>query len=229
MKGRWLIVLSLMLLQCLHAEGQVYFCNSESAVCRYVRKEVKTGKTRWVHTLTIDSVKTLPDGSQDVRYHSSIKDDKGKGLIDKDIYLSAAISPSGDVSITLSDAMASAMQAALPNAKVQSEGGRTVLPSGMQPGDILPDASSSATAGMVKYTAKVTDRHVVRRESLTTPAGTFECIVVLEHKEEKAGPYNRVTNAYTWYSPGVGMVRHDTYDKNMKQETSEVLTEFKRR
>lgn len=228
MGNRVCIVLVLMLLQSLCAGAQVYFCNTQSAVCRYVRTEIKTGKTKWVHTLTIDSVTSLPDGSQEVKYHSSFKDEKGKGLVDKDIHLDATIAPSGDVSITLADAMASVMHTLMPNARIRSEGERTVLPSDMQPGDILPDASSSAIAGAIRYTAKVSDRHVVRKESLTTPAGTFDCIVVLEHKEEKAGPYNRVTNAYTWYSPGVGMVRHDTYDRNMKQETSEVLMEIKR-
>lgn len=228
MGNKFYIVLALMLLQSLCAGAQVYFCNTPSAVCRYVRKEIKTGKTRWVHTLTIDSVTSLPDGARDVKYHSSFKDDKGKSMFDKDIHLGASIAPSGDVSITLADAMASVMRTLMPNARIRSEGDRTVLPSDMQPGDTLPNAASSATVGAIRYTARVSDRKVVRKERLTTPAGTFDCIVVLEHKEEKAGPYNRVTNAYTWYSPGVGMVRHDTYDRNMKQETSEVLVEIKR-
>ena len=214
-------------MSCGRAGAQVYFCTTPSSSCRYVRTECRNGKVKWVHTMTIDSVSILEDGAREVRYRSSFKDDKGKNITDGDINLSAVIDRDGNVGITLSDAIASVLHSFLPNARIVSDGGRTVLPSAMNPGDVLPDASTSATAGVIRYTAAVTDRHVLRREGLTTPAGTFDCIVISEHKEEKAGPYNRVTNAYTWYSPGVGMVRHDTYDKNMKQETSEVLHEFK--
>ena len=64
---------------------------------------------------------------------------------------------------------------------------------------------------------------MLRSEVLSTPAGDFDCVVVSEHKVEKGPGRNRVTTALTWYARGTGMVRHDTYDRNMKLETSEVL------
>ena len=93
----------------------------------------------------------------------------------------------------------------------------------MKPGDILPDANCTVKAGLLQYKVSVTQRKVLRLETLKTPAGEFECTVVSEHKVEKGPGRNRETTALTWYSTGVGMVRHDTYDKRLKLETSEIL------
>ena len=81
----------------------------------------------------------------------------------------------------------------------------------------------------MKYRVKVTDRKVLRYETISTPAGTFDCIVISEHKVEKAPVYKRETTALSWYSDGVGYVRHDTYNKNMHLETSEQLYSIDRK
>ena len=74
------------------------------------------------------------------------------------------------------------------------------------------------------WRVRVTDRKVLRVERLETPAGMFDCPVVSEHKVEKGPGRNRETTALTWYAEGIGMVRHDTYDRSGLLETSEVLT-----
>ena len=53
--------------------------------------------------------------------------------------------------------------------------------------------------------------------------------MVSEHKVEKGMMRNRVTTARTWYARGIGMVRHDTYDRNLKLETTEVLEKIVRK
>ena len=103
-----------------------------------------------------------------------------------------------------------------------------ILPANMKPGDILPSAEAEVTILGMKYRVKVTDRKVLRYETISTPAGTFDCIVISEHKVEKAPVYKRETTALSWYSDGVGYVRHDTYNKNMVLETSEQLYSIKR-
>ena len=61
---------------------------------------------------------------------------------------------------------------------------------------------------------------------ITVPAGTFDCIVVREHKVERGPGRNRTTTGETWYARGIGYLRHDTYDKNLKLETTEVLKKY---
>ena len=70
----------------------------------------------------------------------------------------------------------------------------------------------------------VIQRQVLRFETITTPAGTYNCIVIREQKSEKGMGRNRHTIADTWYSKGIGMVRHDTYNLKMELLTSEILT-----
>ncbi len=56
-----------------------------------------------------------------------------------------------------------------------------------------------------------------------TFAGTFDCIVVREHKLEKAPLMKRDRITLTWYALGYGMVRHDTFFINGDVETTEQL------
>ena len=70
----------------------------------------------------------------------------------------------------------------------------------------------------------VTQRQVLRFETIQTPAGTYHCAVIRETKLEKGMGRNRHTIADTWYSKGVGMVRHDTYNLELELQTSEILT-----
>lgn len=219
----------LLLSLCSISSAQAFFCTEEGTVCTYVRTEVRSGRTRWVHTMSFDEVTRLPDGTTAVSYSSSFADGRGKSLLSGKVPMEASISPEGDVSINLTDAMRAVAGSIFPKSEPRTEGECTVLPAGMRPGDTLPDASARFTAGVLKYDVSVTEREVVRHETLNTPAGQFDCTVVREHKVEKAGLYSRITTAFTWYCRGIGMVRHDTYDKAMVLETSEVLTSLSSR
>ena len=104
-----------------------------------------------------------------------------------------------------------------------------MLPSVLMPGDTLQSASGKVRALGMTMNVTVTERLVLGTDTLTTPAGTFPCVIVSEHKVEKGMMRNRVTTARTWYACGVGMVRHDTYDRNLKLETTEVLEKIVRK
>ena len=143
------------------------------------------------------------------------------------VSLSARLAQNGDVLMDISASLSSVFKNIFPNLNVSSEGSSTVLPSDMTAGDVLPDASCVVRAGALRYTVTVSERKVLRKETLSTPAGVFDCIVVSEHKVEKGPGRNRTTTAHTWYSRGIGMVRHDTYDKDSVLETIEILEKIK--
>lgn len=93
----------------------------------------------------------------------------------------------------------------------------------MQPGDTLPDSHSIIKVFLLKYRMSYTERRVLRQERLTTPAGTYDCVVIREHRKER-GLLNKVDLWLdSWYARGVGAVRHDYYNKRMKLEESEIL------
>lgn len=202
--------------------GDAYFCCTEGARLHYERTVVKDGSLRWRHVMSIERC----SAGGDISYNSLFTKPGGGTMYGGPVALKVTVKQDGDVEMDAAQAVAAVFSNILGTRNVRTSGGLTVLPSDMEPGDTLPDVSGSATAGPVSMKVDVTGRKVLRRETLTTAAGTFDCIVVQEHKVEKGSLRNRVTTAQTWYARGVGMVRHDTYDKHMELETTEVLVKI---
>ncbi len=209
---------------CVGVKAQPYFCIEQGAELRYVRTNVRSGDVKWIHIMTIDSVLYNVDSSMVIDYSSFIEMKKGRGIMDAPVRMVAEISAEGSVKVDIAATMVSMLREFLwDGAEVTAEGGATLLPYDLIPGDTLENAHGSVTAVGMTMNVDVTERKVIGSEVLTTPAGTFDCVIVSEHKVEKGMMRNRITTAHTWYARGVGMVRHDTYDKRGNLETSEAL------
>lgn len=93
-------------------------------------------------------------------------------------------------------------------------------------GQSLPNASVTMTVatGIIDITSTVTisDKKVVRREEITTPAGTFDCYVITYTNELRMG-FSRTMQSTQWISEGVGMVKEETYKANGRLLTKTVL------
>ena len=152
-----------------------------------------------------------------------VKKSNGRVIYGGHIAMTSDINRQNDVTMDLGQTITKVIKNYLPNAKAISEGTQAVMPSRMQPGDILPEAHAVVRAGSLKYTVDITDRSVLRTETITTPAGTFDCIVIRERKVEKGPLINHAKWSENWYSRGIGYVRHDNLDKNMQLEESEIL------
>ena len=199
-----------------------YFCNTADTVLEYTRTTAE-GNVKWYHTMTIRDVKQAGDTTL-IDYTSYILDHKRKPYYgDEPSELSASICQ-GDVTVDVAESVAAVIKAMLPSkSRITSSGGESALPSDMAPGDILPDVHASVKALGLTMKITVTERKVLRYETISTPAGTFDCAVIRERKVEKGMGRNRHTIADTWYARGTGMVRHDTYSPDLELQTSEVL------
>ena len=88
------------------------------------------------------------------------------------------------------------------------------------PGTQLEDGSltvniDTGSIGLFKMTILVTDRIVEARKSLTTPAGTFDCIVLSQKVNTKM--MIKIQGASKeWYAENIGMVRTESYNKKGK-------------
>jgi hypothetical protein len=221
---RWIIVVALFLIATLNGFAQSaepYFCTRENSVLKYIRKDTK-GAVKWYHTMSI--------GTQDgdtLDYTSFIENHKRKPYYGDTPAQLDAIIREGEVTLNVAESVAAVFRTIFPkNTKITTTGGESALPCDMAPGDTLPDVYASVKALGMKMKIEVTDRRVLRYETISTPAGDFDCIVVRETKLEKGMGRNRHTTADTWYARGVGMVRHDTHDTDMNLLTCEILTEF---
>ena len=140
--------------------------------------------------------------------------------------MAVRIDADGTVRMDLGASLRAVLQNLFPRREITSTGTAALLPSSMKAGDVLPDAHCVVDVAGVKYHIDVTERRVLRSETVTVPAGTFEAVVVREHKVERGPGHNRNTWSDSWYVAGLGYVRHDTYDKNLRPETTEVLKKY---
>ena len=228
------LFLSIFLICCaVSLRAQAWFCTDEGTELIYTRYHVSDGSVKWSHRMSIINTETdAADSSLTVEYSSFIRTADGRGIenMEAPAMMTAYISPEGDVTMDMAASMVSVLRGVLwKNAKITAEGGLTLLPAVLIPGDTLRSAAGKVRALGMTMNVTVTDRRVIGTDTLTTPAGTFPCVIVSEHKVEKGMMRNRVTTARTWYARGIGMVRHDTYDRNLKLETSEVLEKIIRK
>lgn len=104
------------------------------------------------------------------------------------------------------------------------------IPNNLSVGQQLADANINVKMNMGAMNMKIevnsTDRKVVGQESITTPAGTFDCYVISTNTSSKMMMAKHQMNDKLWLSEGVGIVKQETYSKNGKLENSMQLEKF---
>lgn len=125
-----------------------------------------------------------------------------------------------------------AMQQSFSNMDVTIEGEDLTIPKELKAGQKLPGASTHIKAGangvnIVNMTVNITDRKVVGQETITTPAGTFECYKLTQTTEVKM-MLGKTFSSVEYYAEGVGIVRSETYDNNGNLDGYMVLTGLKK-
>ncbi len=116
--------------------------------------------------------------------------------------------------------------------KVESE--NLQFPAKLSAGQVLPDGEITITAvgSQIPMTMDVTirERTVEAKESITTPAGTFECYKIKSkmHIKNQVGiTMNFDFSAIEWLAPNGGMIKSESYNKNGKLVGSTILIEKK--
>lgn len=120
------------------------------------------------------------------------------------------------------------MQMAMPNIpqlqNMKMEPGSDEIflsyPATLKEGQTLPGNEKEMRGNMngmeISMTLKVSDRKVVGKEKITTPAGTWECFKIsykLGFTVQMMGtnfPMDLDVNATEWFAPGFGIVKTDT-------------------
>lgn len=73
---------------------------------------------------------------------------------------------------------------------------------------------------------KVTDRKIEAKESITTSAGTFECMVLSQTTSARSMLTTFEVTWKEWYAPNVGVVRTEYFDKKGKLTSYFELTKL---
>lgn len=98
-------------------------------------------------------------------------------------------------------------------------------------GQTLPDVTSTMTmtmngVAMMTTTITMTNRKVEGFESVTTPAGTFDCVKFSYNTESKSKMMDMKSSTMMWMCKNTGMVKMENYDDKGKLESKNILTAF---
>lgn len=133
------------------------------------------------------------------------------------------------VSIDMRSLMTPGVMEQYKDMEVDMTGTELVLPNNLSEGQSLPDAEVLMNIKMaplnLKMSSKMFNRKVQSRESVTTPAGTFDCFLITSDNESKMG-IKISGSSKLWLSEGVGMVKQETYNKKGKLTGVMLLTEY---
>jgi len=224
MTARAFYISFLLLMLCLGLKAQGYYCDRQGATLEYVRKYSKTGETQWRHIIKVRDVSKSADGSVITSVSTFLKAN-GKPYYKGDIIEQVVLKPNNDVWVDMEKVTVEYIKGRA-GLNATAEADPTVLPADMAPGDTLPRVSGKAKVSLLTFSYRIWDRKVLRHETISVPAGTFDCIVVEEHKLESGPGHNRDVIIHTWYCKGIGFVRHDSYIDG-KLDTSEILYSIK--
>ncbi|WP_318310268.1 TapB family protein [Flagellimonas crocea] len=105
------------------------------------------------------------------------------------------------------------------------------LPNNLSVGQQLPDANMELKMKMggainMNMTVETLNRKVEKQESVTTPAGTFNCFVIYSETRTKMMMGNKTFPNRVWLAEGVGMVKQESYNTKGKLIGSSLLTEY---
>jgi hypothetical protein len=136
----------------------------------------------------------------------------------------------GIVSIDFKSLMRPGMLEAYGEIDHEITGTNLDLPNDLSVGDDLPDAEliiKLSMSGMnMTMSTLITDRKVLDTESVTTPAGTFDCYVITQSMQIKSMASNLKRSTKQWIAEGVGVVKSEDYNKKGKLDGTSVLTSF---
>ncbi len=221
-----ILLLSALSLGIIRAETPIskngYFCAKPGTVLRYERY-APDGKHWWNQSTKIDSTAFGEDGTIKVGFTSTVKSIDVKAPIKGSVSSCAFVRKDGTIEINIAEAAATVAKNRYSAFKFKASGGMSSLSPNVKPGDTLDEIHGKVECAGMKLTIDYTERKVLRREKVTVPAGTFDCIVVQERKVEKAPLMKRDSITLTWYALGYGFVRHDSLLPDGSVESSEQL------
>ena len=114
--------------------------------------------------------------------------------------------------------------------KMEITGAPTEIPTNLQVGQTLKDANMvmSMNMGFIKMKTEVnlTNGKCLAIEDVTVPAGTYKSHKVTQTAQATVMKIKSTTTV-TWYAPGVGTVKSETYDKDNKLQSSMELVASK--
>lgn len=126
---------------------------------------------------------------------------------------------------------------ALDNTEMSFSDGFMSFPKNMQVGQNLDDVSFSmiskpAPNVSMEISSSLEERKVVAKETVSTSAGSFNCVKITGVRRTKIKVMGMNQNPkpesdHLWFAPNIGLIKQETYNDKGKLNTTMVLTAYK--
>ncbi|WP_297796939.1 hypothetical protein [uncultured Eudoraea sp.] len=221
-----LLFIGMVLLYAFSAAGQncsKYYPMEEGTSMEYTSYNGK-GKIQGTISYTVTNVVDT-GGTTSATMAMNYKDAKGKEAFSSEFTYSCT---GNTVTIDYQSLMSNQMLQQFGDMEMELSGTDIELPNDLAVGQELPDANMSMKMSMsgmnMTSTMNMTNRKVEKQETITTPAGTFDCFVIYSENQSKMMMASQNFPNRLWLAEGVGMVKQDSFNKSGKLMSSTVLT-----
>jgi hypothetical protein len=132
---------------------------------------------------------------------------------------------------SMSMMMDNGQQAGSPGMTVDVTGDKMDIPSDLKVGQSLKDITynikmSMSGMNLMNRTFLVKDRKVESKESVTTPAGTFDCYKLTFTTTSEKGLGSGTIKSAMWYAKDSGMIKSESYKEDGKMTSRQMLTKI---
>lgn len=172
--------------------------------------------------------KVLEVAGSSIKVANEVLDDKGKSIAKSEYTVSCK---NGEFVMDMSSYLKGVNMDAYKDMEVKVETEDMHMPASLQAGDVLDDGEMTVKVTnqgfpIVTMKVKVYNRKVEKMESITTPAGTFECAKITYDIDSKV-VFAMSLKGVEWISKNVGVVRSESYNSKGKLQGYTLLTGLK--
>ena len=186
----------------------------------------KKGKVEGISAYKVTETNTVGN-TTNATMAINLKDEKGKEIYSTDYKLSCT---GNMVTLDYESLLPSDMMKQYGDMDIEISGNDIEIPNDLSVGQNLNDANVTMKIGMsginMNIAVDMLNRKVEKQESVTTPAGTYDCFVVYSENQSKMMMANQVYPSRVWLAEGIGMVKQETYKKNGDLMSSTILTAY---
>ncbi|MGB5272258.1 MAG: hypothetical protein WBN52_17330, partial [Eudoraea sp.] len=198
-----------------------YYPMEEGTTLEYTSYNGK-GKTQGTISYTVSNV--LDEGStSSATMVMKYMDDKGKEAFTSEFTYSCT---GNTVTIDYESLMSNQMLQQFGDMEMEVSGTDIELPNDLEVGMELPDANvimKISMSGMnMNSQVDMINRKVEKKETITTPAGTFDCYVIYSENQSKMMMASQNFPSRLWLAEDVGMVKQESFNKSGKLMSSTV-------
>ena len=223
-----MLVVSVLAFTFLPASGQdctIYSDYKEGTSTKMVHYDNKDKPTGFTVT-TVKEKKSIPGGTS-LLFHQKY-DNNEDYTFETEFEVKCV---DGDVKVDMSKLIDPTMMTAYEDMEIDVVADELSIPKNASPGDVLNDGSVTVTVDTgtpikISITVTLSNRKVESKETVVTPAGSFECLKITYDMLSQVGFVKVRSSAAEYYNKKHGVIKSESFNKKGKSTGYSVIEEI---